>query len=143
MRSWMFCKIDILENFAKFTGNCLYQTILTPTEVLLRIFQKFQEHFFYGTPLSDYFLFNFNLLTVLRCFCFRTFQSRSKFLAPEHWLLFLHGVNTIRVKISLVLKKVRNICFIKHINYFHKTLSQDSEYDSSSKFERVLNIPGF
>ena len=30
MRSRMFCKINVVENSVKFTGNCLYQTVLTP-----------------------------------------------------------------------------------------------------------------
>ena len=45
MRSQMFYKIDIPENSAKFTGNQLYQTLLTSAQIFFENFLKFL-----GTP---------------------------------------------------------------------------------------------
>ena len=69
MHSRMFYKIDALENFAKFTGNRLYQNVWLPQRGFPENFSKIL-----GTLLSDCFLFQFNLPTVLRRFCFRTDQ---------------------------------------------------------------------
>ena len=74
MRSRMFCKIDVLKNSAKFTDNCTQKNILAPAQRFSWEFFKNFRNFFYGTPLSDCFLFQFNLRTVLKHFCFRTNQ---------------------------------------------------------------------
>ena len=74
MRSRMFYKIDVLENSAKFTDNHPHQNILAPAQRFSWEFFENFRNFFYGTPLSDCFLFQFNLLTVLKHFCFRTNQ---------------------------------------------------------------------
>ena len=84
-------------------------------------------------------------------FCFRTdqclfsiptFLGYTKIHGPRSlvtsftWSKYCWGKNYFSIK------KVHDIYFIKHINYFHKALCRDSEYDSSSEFDRVLNIPG-
>ena len=47
MRSRMFYKIDVFENSAKFTGNRLYQTVLTPAKSFSwEFFENFRNTFF-------------------------------------------------------------------------------------------------
>ena len=101
MRSQMFYNIDVLEIFSKFTcfisrkyaftdvlqHRCSWNFFKihrkTPvpdsldycTYIFLIIFSKvLGTHFFCITSLKDCFCFQFNLLTVLRRFCFRTDQ---------------------------------------------------------------------
>ena len=46
MRSQMFYKIDIPGNSTKFTGNCLYQTLLTPAQIFFwEFFEIFRKTF--------------------------------------------------------------------------------------------------
>ena len=58
MRLQMFYKIDIPENSAKFTGNHLYQTLLTPPQIFfLEFFEYFRNSFFtehLWTTASDF-----------------------------------------------------------------------------------------
>ena len=89
MRSQMFYKIDVPENPAKLTRNCLYQTFLTPTQIFFsKFFAKFRNPFFtehLRTTASD---FNTIFLSAWIRFCFRTDQylfniPSYQFMAPD------------------------------------------------------------
>ena len=112
----MLYKIDVFKNFAKCTGNRLDQT---PAQRFSWEFFKdfrntfFMKHFWvtacYFNPIFLLFLDIFVSEQINICLIFQPFQGISKFMARDHWLLFLHRVNTIGVKITLVLKKVLNM----------------------------------
>ena len=71
----MFYKIDVPENPAKLTGNWVYQTLLTPTQIFFwESFEIFRNTFFIEhlrTSASD---FNSIFFYCFKTFCFRTDQ---------------------------------------------------------------------
>ena len=99
---------DILENSAKFTGNRLYQTLLTPAHMFFWGFFKI----FWNTSERMLLI----SITSLYCFYFRTYQYLFNIPSyfgvvqnswpPAHWaaIFFLHIINAIEIKIAPVLK---------------------------------------
>ena len=146
MPSQTLYKIDVLEISSKFIGtHALPDSLDSGTDNYQIIFLKNQENLFYRTSLNDCFWYQFNLLTVLRRFSFRTdhylFKIPSYFRVyqnsspspPGLYIFFTlnkhyWGKNYTRIK------RVDDIYLIKYVSYFHKT-PQGPEY------VRVLNIP--
>ena len=107
-----------------------------------REFSHFLEYCFYRTPLNDCIWFQFNLLTVLRRFCFRTDQYLFLIFPANLWHIKIYGPrppwphtfftqnNYYRGKNYTCIKEVHDIYFIKYMKHF-------------TKRSRVLNMPGF
>ena len=163
MRSQRFYKTEVGENSAKFTGNCLYQTLLTLAQMSSwEYFEIFRNTFFTELLPTTAFDFNSNFLLfqdifvseqIIICLIFRVNLGISKFMAP--FPLGPHNFSTYNkcywVKNYTCIKNAHGIYFIKHINYFRNML-QGSEYASvlnilgfyicpGSEYTRVLNMP--
>ena len=145
----MFYKIDVLEKSAKFTRNCLYQTLLTLAQMFsCEYFEIFRNTFFTShllTTASDFnpiFLLSKDVFVseqINICLIFRAILGISKFMGPGP--LGPHTFSTY------------NKCYWGK-NYFHKML-QGSEYNRMLNMSvfcldirvlnmpLVLNIPGF
>ena len=71
MRSQMFYKIDIPENSAKFTGNRLYQALLTPAQIFFWEIFKFSGTPFLQNTSEWLLLISIPSFYWFKSFCFR------------------------------------------------------------------------
>ena len=168
MLSQMFYRIDVPENSAKFTGNRLYQTLLTLAQIFFgKCFNFSETTFLQNTPKRLFFI-SIPPFSVLRRFCFRKglylFNIPSYFrVCQNSWPLGPHTFSTYNKcywgKKYTCIKNVHGIYFIKYSNCFRKMLRgskytrvlnmsafwiyQGHEYASGSEYARVLNKPEF
>ena len=152
MRSQMFCKINAPKNAAKFKGKHLHQILLTPAQIITKeILKIVTKTFFNRTSLNNCFFHQFNLLTVLRRFCFGTYIIYLNFRAILGYIK-IHRSRPLGLYIFFTYKYYRgkNYTRIKRVhdyfiwygNYFHKT-PQGSEYTRVLNMPLVLKMPAF
>ena len=140
MRSQMFCKKNAPKNAAKFKGKHLHQILLTPAQIITKeILKIVTKTFFNRTSLNNCFFHQFNLLTVLRRFCFGTYIIYLNFRAILGYIK-IHRSRPLGLYIFFTYKYIG--VKITHVLKEFMIILYDME-TIFTKHPRVLNIPEF